>query len=119
MLIVAIYGHGRALVFQNTCDNTFDSGLVSGHRQQISHRVFIYNKIREKQLDDGVVDNTFVDMLANACLHHEGRWTPGPAYRLEGYASVYAKAMHTIDMICSRRRVWEIMRDEWVSDAIG
>lgn len=86
---------------------------------QRDHMLIIYEKIRDKQLDIGLVDNTFVDMLANACLHHEGRWTPGPAYRLEGYQSIYAQALHTIDMITSRRRIWEIMRDEWVTDAIG
>lgn len=83
---------------------------------QRDHMVISYEKVKD---NDGVADDLFTYLLANACLHHEGRWTPGEAYRLEATPTIYATAMHTIDMITSRRSVWEVMRDEWMKENIG
>jgi len=89
-----------------------------GHTTK-DHMLIICEIINET-FDDAGIDTTdrFKSNLANACLFHEGVWTPPEARELDDGPTVYATAMHTIDMMVSRRSIHTIMQSTWVTKAL-
>jgi len=77
------------------------------------HPVIVYEKI--KQYGRGLI---WVDYIANACLFHEGQWTIPVAYDIGRRPTVYAEAMHIIDMVVSRRVMHTIMQPEWTAKVL-
>ena len=61
----------------------------------------------------------FKSILANACLFHEGVWTPQEAYELDvAGPGVHAMAMHVVDMMTTRRSIYDVMQSDWVTRAL-
>jgi len=86
----------------------------------VNDHMIIINEIINMTFDDLGLDPTarFRSQLANACLFHEGVWTPPEAHQLEDGPTVYATAMHTIDMMVTRRSIYDIMQSDWVTNAL-
>lgn len=66
------------------------------------------------------IEDRFRSNLANACLFHEGIWTPPEAEKLDsGGPRVWATAMHTVDMMVTRRSIYDVMQSDWVTRALA
>ena len=74
------------------------------------HMIIAYQKVI------AMGDTVFISYLADACLFHEGVWTPPEAKALGiSDPTKVAHALHFIDMAVSRRMTHTIMQSEWVA----
>ena len=74
------------------------------------HMIIAYHKVND------MGDTPFISYLADACLFHEGVWTPPEAKALGiSDPTKVAHALHFIDMAVSRRMTYTIMQPEWVA----
>jgi len=90
----------------------------AGHT--VKDHMIIIHEIINMTFNDLGLDPTarFRSQLANACLFHEGVWTPPEAHQLEDGPTIYATAMHTIDMMVTRRSIYDVMQSDWVTRAL-
>lgn len=90
----------------------------AGHTVK-DHMLIIHEVINMTVVDLNLdPSGKFFSELANACLFHEGVWTPPEAHELEDGPNIYATAMHTIDMMVTRRAIYDVMQSEWVTKAL-
>ena len=123
--IARMYGLDRfgqdILIAASIVHDLYKQGRDGKAGHTVKDHMIIINEIINMTFDDLSIDSTarFRPQLANACLFHEGTWTPPEAHQLEDGPTIYATAMHTIDMMVTRRSVYDIMQSDWVTRALS
>jgi len=109
------------LVSASLLHDLYKQGREGKEGHTVKDHMIIIHEIINMTFNEFSIDieDRFRSNLTNACLFHEGVWTPPEAHELDDGPTVYAMAMHVIDMMVTRRSIYDVMQSDWVTRALS